>query len=69
METGLPPESIMKYISFINPFTSYKTDISFLTIHYNAGHTYAMQELFKEVLLKNYSNNGFAILHRHNLSP
>ena len=36
---------------------------SFLTIHYNAGHTYTVQELVKEVTLKNHSNNGFAILH------
>ena len=35
---------------------------SFLTIHYNADHTYTMQELVKEVTLKNHTNNGFAIL-------
>ena len=27
METGLPTGSIMKYNSFVNPFTSCKTDI------------------------------------------
>ena len=30
------PDSILKYNSFVNPFSSYKTDIS---IRYNAGHT------------------------------
>ena len=45
METGTG--SIMKYNFFVNPFTS----LSFVTIHYNAGHTYTMQELVKEVTL------------------
>ena len=58
METGLPTGSIVKYNVFVNPFTSCKTDI---IICYNAGHTYTMQELVKEVI--NHSNNGFAILH------
>ena len=62
METGLPTGSIMKYNFFLVKLT-----LSFLTIHYNADHTYTMQELVKEVTLKNHSNNGFAILHK--LSP
>ena len=49
-----------KYYFFVNPFTSCKTDIK---IHYNAGHTYTMQELVKEVTVISHSNNGFAILH------
>ena len=56
METGLPTGSTK-----VNPFTSCKTDI--ITSHYNAGHTYTVQELVIEVTLKNHSNNGFAILH------
>ena len=62
METGFPTGSIMKYNFFVNPITSCKTDIivNFVTIHYNAGHTYTMQEL--EVTAINHSNNGFAIL-------
>ena len=36
-------------------------------IHYNAGRTYTMQELVKEVTLIKHSNNGFAILIK--LSP
>ena len=36
---------------------------------YNAGHTYTMQVLVKEVTLKNHSNNGLAILHGIKLSP
>ena len=44
---------------FVNPFISCKTDI---ISHYNADHTRTMQELVKEVTLKNHSNNGFAIL-------
>ena len=56
--------SYWKYNFFVNPFTSCKTDIIIcVTIHYNAGHTYTMQELVKEVTLINHSNNGFAILH------
>ena len=43
-----------------------KLTLSHLTIHYNAGHTYTMQELVKEVTLINHSNNGFAILHEIN---
>ena len=40
---------------------------SFVTMHYNAGHTYTMQELVKEVTL---INHGFAIMHGINkLSP
>ena len=39
----------------VNPFTSCKTDI--ITIHYNAGHTYTMRELVKEVTLISHSNN------------
>ena len=63
METGLPTGSIMKYNFFVNPFTSCKTDI----ISNNTLYCYTMQELVKEVTLKNHSNNGFAILHK--LSP
>ena len=59
METGLPTGSI------VTLFTSCKT----VTIHYNAGHTYTMQELVKEVTLINHSNNGIAILHGIKLSP
>ena len=36
-----------------------KLTLSFVTIHFNAGHTY---ELVKEVTLINHSNNGFAVL-------
>ena len=61
METGLPTGSIMKYNFFVNPFTSCKLTLSFVTIHYHAGHTYAMQELVKEVTLINHSNNGFCM--------
>ena len=67
METDLPTGSIMKYNSFVNPSTSCKTDI--IISHSNAGHTYTMQELVKEVTLKNHSNNGLAILHGIKLSP
>ena len=69
METGLPTGSIMKYNFFVNPFSSCKTDIIIsITRHYNAGHT-TMQELVKEVTLKNHSNNGLAILHGIELFP
>ena len=54
METGLPTRR-RTYNFFVNPSTC-KTDSSFLTIHYNAGHTYRMQEMVKEVTLKNHSN-------------
>ena len=57
----------MKYNSLLTLLLLVKLTLSFLTIHYNADHTYTMQELVKEVTLKNHSNNGFAILHR--LSP
>ena len=41
-----------------------------LSLHYNAGHTYTVQELVKEVTLINHSNNGFTVLHGINkLSP
>ena len=60
----------MKYNFFVNPFTSCKTDIIIPPVglaqarpNYNAGRTYTMQELVKEVTLINHSNNGFAILH------
>ena len=36
--------SYWKYREVVNPFTSCKTD---LTMHYNAGHTYTVQELVK----------------------
>ena len=65
METGLPAVSIMKYDCFVNLlFTSCKLTLS---IHYNAGHTYTMQELVKEVTLIKHSINGFAILHGNKL--
>ena len=67
METGLPTRSIMKYNFLVNPFTFVKLTSSFLTIHYNAGHTYRMQEMVKEVTLKNHSSNGLAILHAFSL--
>ena len=60
METGLSTGSIMEYNFFVNPSTSCKTDI---IISYNAGHTYTMQEMVKEVTLIDLRNNGFAILH------
>ena len=40
-------------IFVVKPFTSCKTDI--IISHYNAGHTYTMQELVKEVTLKNHN--------------
>ena len=61
MDTGFPTGSIMKYNFLVNPFTS---TLSFVIMQAN---TYTMQELVKEVTLKNNSNNGFAILHK--LSP
>ena len=63
METGLPTGSIMKYNFLLTLLLLVKLTLSFVTIHYNAGHTYTMQELVKEVTLVNHSNNGFAILH------
>ena len=45
METGLPTGSMKKYNTLV------KLTLSFVTIHYNAGHTYTMQELVKEVTL------------------
>ena len=62
MEAGLPTGSITKSSFFVNPLLLVKLTISFVTIHYNAGHTYKMQELVKEVTLINHSNNGFAIM-------
>ena len=57
----------MKYNSFVNPFIFVKLTSSLhynatmyytcMYIHYNAGAGY------KEVTLKNYGNNGLAILH------
>ena len=47
--------------------TSCKTDI--MISRYNAGHTYTMQELVKEVTLKNHSHNGFVILRGIKLFP
>ena len=46
----------------LTPLFLVKLTLSFLTIHYNADHTRTMQELVKEVTLKNHSNNRFAIL-------
>ena len=60
METGLPTGSIMKLLTLL---LLVKLTLSFVTIHYNAGHTYTMQELVKEVAVINHGNNGFAILH------
>ena len=48
----------MKYNFFV--LLLVKLTLSFVTLHYNAGHTY--MELVKEVTLINHSNNGFAIL-------
>ena len=56
--------SYWEYKEVVNPFTSGKTDI----IISNAGHTYRMQEMVKEVTLKNHSNNGL-FLHGIKLSP
>ena len=44
-------------ILFVNPV---KLTLSFLTIYYNAGHTYTMQELVKEVTLKTILTIDFA---------
>ena len=63
MEAGLPTGSIMKFNFLLTVLLLVKLTLSFVTIHYNAGHTYTMQELVKEVTLINHSNNGFAILH------
>ena len=54
----------MKYIFSL--LLLVKLTSSFLTIHYNAGHTYTMQELVKEVTLK---DRGPAILHGIKFSP
>ena len=62
METGLPTASIKKYNFLLTLLLLVKLTLSFVTIHYNAGHTYTMQELVKEVTVINHSNNGFAIL-------
>ena len=45
METGLPTGSIMKLLTLLLLVRLT------LSIHYNAGHTYTMQELVKEVTL------------------
>ena len=57
METGLPTGSIMKYNFLLTLFLLVKLTLSFVTIHYNAGHT--CMELVKEVTLIKHSNNGF----------
>ena len=57
METGLPTRSIMKYNFLLTLLLLVKLTSSF---HYNAGHTYRMQELVKEVTLKNHSNSGLS---------
>ena len=62
METGLPTGSIMKCNFWLTVLLLVKLTLSFLIIHYNAGHPCTMQELVKA-----YSNNGFAILLK--LSP
>ena len=66
METGLPTGSIMKYNFLLTLLFLVKLTLSFVTIHYNAGHTYTMQELVKEVtvinlVMINHSNNGFCM--------
>ena len=48
------------YFSLLTLLLIVKLTISFVTIHYNAGHTYTMQELVKEVTVINHSNNNFA---------
>ena len=50
METGLPTGSI---IFLLTLSLLVKLTLSSVTIHYNAGHTYIMQELVKEVTLIN----------------
>ena len=55
----------MKYNFLLTLLLLVKLTTSF---HYNAGHTYPMQELVKEVTL-NHSNNGLVILHGIKLSP
>ena len=62
---GLSTGSItcIMVISLLTLLLRVKLTSSFLTIHYNAGHTYTMQEMVKEVTLIDHRNNGFAILH------
>ena len=48
------------YFSLLTLLIIVKLTISFVTIHYNAGHTYTMQELVKEVTVINHSNKNFA---------
>ena len=66
METGLPTRSTMKYNFLLTLLLLVKMISSF---RYNAGHTDRMQEMIKQVTLKNHSNNGLAILHGIKLSP
>ena len=55
METGLPTGRIMKYIAFVNPSTSCKTEVTI------SNNTYTMQELVKEVTLKNHMDLQFCM--------
>ena len=55
METGLPTGSILNFL--LTLLLLVKLTSSFVTIHYNAGHTYTIQELVKEVTLIKHSNN------------
>ena len=48
METGLPTGSIMKYNFLLTLLLLEKLTLSFVS---NAGHTYTMQELVKQVTL------------------
>ena len=66
METGLPTGSIMKYNFLLTLLFLVKIDVIISNIMQTIPVA-TMQELVKEVTLKNHSNNGFAILHR--LSP
>ena len=62
METGLPTGGIILLtLLLLAKLTS--------SFHCNAGHTYTMQELVKEVTLQNHTNNGLAILLGIKLSP
>ena len=62
-ETGLPTGIIILLLTLL---LLVELTSSFLT---NAGHTYTVQELVKEVTLKNHGNNGLALLHGIKLSP
>ena len=60
METGVLYNFLLTHLLLVKLTSSF---------HYNAGHTYKMQEMVKELTLKNHSNNGLAILHGIKLLP